>query len=86
VGIDRGFVIEGNIGSYFKKDFTIIGDVVNMASRIEKLSRRVDAHIICSEQIKQSCQHINMRSLGAFRVRGVDDKIEVFTPSNSDQA
>ncbi|MFP4376610.1 MAG: BLUF domain-containing protein [Spirochaetales bacterium] len=51
VGIARGVVIEGNLGSESKRDFTIIGDAVNVASRLEALTRRVPRWIIFSQSV-----------------------------------
>jgi class 3 adenylate cyclase len=83
IGYDRGYVIEGNIGSYFKKDFTIIGDVVNSASRIEKLTRRVGHDILMSANMAEHLTESSTVSLGEFGVRGIQHKIELFTVAPS---
>ena len=51
VGLYNGDVIMGNIGSDKKLDFTVIGNAVNMASRLESLTRQYKAKIIISQEI-----------------------------------
>ncbi len=51
IGLAKGIVIEGNLGSESKRDFTIIGDAVNVAARLEALTRRVARWIIFSQSV-----------------------------------
>ena len=53
IGINTGEVIAGNIGSHRHMDFTVIGDVVNIAARLESLTREVDADIIVGPETYQ---------------------------------
>jgi class 3 adenylate cyclase len=47
-GLDQGSVIEGNMGSIYKTDYTIIGDAVNIAARLEGLTREVNRSLVFS--------------------------------------
>ncbi|MES0488955.1 MAG: adenylate/guanylate cyclase domain-containing protein [Leptospirales bacterium] len=46
VGVASGKVFAGNIGSYRRKEYTVIGDTVNIASRLESMTKEVDASIL----------------------------------------
>lgn len=78
-GIDRGFVIEGNIGSDLKMDYTIIGDVVNTASRLQDLTRYFNKSIIVSKSVADDIsQHNELESLGTHHLNGKDIEVELF--------
>lgn len=79
-GLDQGSVIEGNMGSHFKTDYTIIGDAVNIAARLERLTREVNRSLVFSKALKHSTKEpwpfIN---LGKFNLRGKEDQNEIFS-------
>jgi class 3 adenylate cyclase len=79
-GLAQGMVIEGNMGSRYKTDFTIIGDTVNTASRLEGLTREVNRSLVLSEPIKHSTrQPWEFVSLGTYSLKGKELNMEVFS-------
>jgi adenylate cyclase len=68
VGLNTDMVVSGNIGSAKRMDYTIIGDGVNLASRLESACKLYSAQILISE-------HTFARLRGIYRVRNIDQVI-----------
>ncbi|TPP09311.1 adenylate/guanylate cyclase domain-containing protein [Rhizobium glycinendophyticum] len=79
VGVHVGDVMYGNIGSKRRLDFTVIGPAVNIASRLESLTKTVHHPVLFSEDFV-SMAHIEqfVENLGAYELRGVDEPMKVF--------
>lgn len=78
-GLSQGTVIEGNLGTARKIDYTVLGDAVNTASRLEALTRRVRKSIVLSEEVKKSTRRAwPLVSLGRHDLRGKEKTSEVY--------
>lgn len=76
IGINTGKVIVGNIGAEgMKMDYTVIGDHVNLGSRVESLTRKYDAHILITEFTLESIR--DLISTGAIAHVSVEGKEKV---------
>ena len=79
VGINTGEMILGNIGSQQRMDFTVIGDNVNLASRLESSTKELKASIVISDATYQRIEHMaEVRDLGTIHVKGKDVGIRVY--------
>jgi len=71
VGIHSGLAVVGRIGSRRKMDFTAIGDTVNVASRLESLTKELHADILLSEATYDALKHaVVVRPNGAVAIKG----------------
>lgn len=79
IGIHTGIATVGNMGSEKRFDYTVIGDTVNIASRLEGLNKEYKTHLIVSETTfnKLSIQ-TNSKSLGETTVKGKTQGINIF--------
>ena len=79
IGINSGVALIGNVGSAERLSYTAIGDVVNVASRLEALGKTFEVEILISEATRAQCgTAIMVRSLGATAIRGRAEPLQIF--------
>ena len=79
IGVHVGDVMYGNIGSTSRLDFTVIGPAVNMASRLEALTKQLGRTVLLSRDFAELVQpKFELEHVGKHEVRGFSDPIELF--------
>ena len=80
IGINHGDVLGGNIGSQEKADPTVIGDAVNLASRLEALTRTYGVDILVGVRAAELIRdEFDLRSVALVQVKGKTKPVEIFT-------
>ena len=81
LGLHRGTVLYGNIGSPERLDFTVIGPAVNEVARLEQMCRSLDQPVVCSTAFALACgaERQKLVSLGRYALKGVGRAEELFT-------
>mgnify|MGYP003343748962 CR=1 FL=1 len=79
IGVNSGEMIAGNIGADTLMSYTVIGDAVNLASRLESLTKERGARIIISGATRDRLRDpADLRPLGAVTVKGRTQAVEIF--------
>nr|WP_282434108.1 adenylate/guanylate cyclase domain-containing protein [Pseudoalteromonas arctica] len=82
IGLSTGDMNVGDMGSVYRKAYTVLGDTVNLGARVESLTKFYGVAILVTEETMKECPHISFRLIDKVQVVGKTTAVQLFEPIN----
>jgi adenylate cyclase len=84
IGLNSGVMSVGDMGSKVRKAYTVMGDPVNLGSRLEGITKQYGVGILVGENTRKGVQDVVFREVDRVRVKGKDEPVAIFEPIGVD--
>jgi adenylate cyclase len=80
IGLHAGQLVTGNVGTRERKEYTLVGETVNLAARIEQATKEFDARLLISESIWNNLPRppVDALDLGMVELKGISEPVRLF--------